>query len=258
MGEEHRRRGAPQTMKMLCRLLALAWSVAASAALAAESVDVELVLLADASRSIDDDEIAFQRQGYAAAITDPSIVTAMTSGADRRIALAYVEWGDADSQDVVVPWMRIDGQAAAAAFAAALTSAPRRANGPNAIGNAIAAAQGLIEGNEFAGRRRVIDLSADSAASFGGIPLGGARAAALAAGIVINGLAVYCRRCSGPPIGYNLVQAFEERIIGGPGSFVVGAESSDQFTEAVRKKLFLEVAAVPAGTRVVGVDSRLR
>ncbi len=39
----------------------------------AESVDVELVLLADASGSIDDDEILFQRKGYADAITDPLV-----------------------------------------------------------------------------------------------------------------------------------------------------------------------------------------
>jgi hypothetical protein len=40
-------------------------------AAAAETVDLELVLLADASRSIDDAEIRFQRQGYAGAITAP-------------------------------------------------------------------------------------------------------------------------------------------------------------------------------------------
>ncbi len=39
------------------------------AARAAERVDLELVLLADASRSIDDGEIRHQRRGYAAALT---------------------------------------------------------------------------------------------------------------------------------------------------------------------------------------------
>ncbi len=238
-------------MRWLCCVLALAWGMAATAA---KAVDLELVLLADASRSIDDDEIAFQRQGYATAITDPAMVGAITRGGTGGIALAYVEWGDERSQDVVVPWTVIDSPAAAAAFAAALTSAPRKATGPNAIGNAIAAAHALIDGNAFSAPRRVIDLSADSAASFGGIPLGTARAAALDAGIVINGLAVLCRRCSGPPIAYDLVQAFEERIIGGPGSFVVSADSSDRFTEAVRKKLFREVAGDAPG--VAWADSR--
>ncbi len=56
---------------------------------AQERTDVELVLLADASGSIDDAEIAFQRQGYAAAITDPQILSVIGSGAYGKIALTY-------------------------------------------------------------------------------------------------------------------------------------------------------------------------
>jgi hypothetical protein len=57
----------------------------------AESVDVELVLLADASGSIDDAEIRFQRQGYASAITHPEVLWAIAQGYDQRIAATYVE-----------------------------------------------------------------------------------------------------------------------------------------------------------------------
>jgi hypothetical protein len=70
---------------------------------AAETVDLELVLLADASRSIDDAEIRFQRQGYAAAITHPEVLGAIAQGFEQRIAVTYVEWGEASSQEVVVP-----------------------------------------------------------------------------------------------------------------------------------------------------------
>ena len=69
-----------------------------------EPVDLELVLLADATGSIDDDEIRFQRQGYAAALTHPQVLAAITDSLTGRIALTYVEWGDEFSQDVVVPW----------------------------------------------------------------------------------------------------------------------------------------------------------
>jgi hypothetical protein len=41
---------------------------------AAEPVDLELVLAADASGSIDDGEIALQREGYAAAISSGEIL----------------------------------------------------------------------------------------------------------------------------------------------------------------------------------------
>ena len=74
---------------------------------AGQSVDLELVLLADASGSIDDAEIRFQRQGYASAITHPQVLAAIASGYRQRISVTYVEWGDVDSQEVVVPWTDI-------------------------------------------------------------------------------------------------------------------------------------------------------
>jgi Protein of unknown function (DUF1194) len=230
-----------RTMAIL-GLLALAAGEAA-----AESVDLELVLLADASRSIDDGEIRLQRQGYAAAITHPEVLRAIEQGFDQRIAVTYVEWGDGRSQDVVVPWTIIDGKESAAAFAETLMERPRRAFGPNAIGSAITVAQALIEENDLEGYRKVIDLSADSVNSWDGISLAEARQNALMADIVINGLAVLCRSCSGRPNSYDLEAAFAERIIGGPASFVVTAENDDQFAEAVRRKLLLEIAGTTPG-----------
>jgi hypothetical protein len=231
-------------MRRLIGAVALSLSFS-SAAGAAERVDLELVLLADASGSIDDAEIRFQREGYAAAITHPAVLDAIAQGYDQRIAVAYVEWGAVNSQDVVVPWMVIDGQGSAGAFAEALLAAPRRAFGRNAIGNAIAVGQGLIETNQVNGARRVIDLSADSANNWGGISIPEARQSALAADIVINGLAILCRRCSGRPNTYDLEAAFAEQIIGGPASFVIRADGDERFAEAVRKKLILEIAGTP-------------
>jgi hypothetical protein len=216
---------------------------------AAENVDLELVLLADASRSIDNAEIRFQRQGYADAITHPDVLGAITQGFEQKIAITYVEWGDATSQEVVVPWMIIDGKASAETFAAALLDAPRVAFGPNAIGNALAAAEALIAGNDITAFRRVIDLSGDSANSFGGLPVAAARQSALAADIVINGLAILCRRdnCGGRPNLYDLEEAFERTIIGGPGSFVVTVDDQLSFADAVRRKLILEIAGIDPG-----------
>lgn len=208
-------------------------------------VDLELVLLADATGSIDDREIFFQRQGYADAILHPDILSAISLGHDGKIAVTYVEWGDASSQEVVVPWTIIDGQGAAANFAEALMETPRRAFGRNAIGSAITYAHLLIESNNINGFRRVIDLSGDSANSWGGIPVEAARQAAIAADIVINGLAILCRDCSGRPVFYDLEEAYRRDIIGGPAAFVVTADDMESFAAAVRKKLLLEIAGVP-------------
>jgi hypothetical protein len=238
----------------MARIMAILGLLAVAAGDAvAESVDLELVLLADASRSIDDGEMRLQRQGYAAAITHPEVLRAIEQGFDQRIAVTYVEWGDARSQDVVVPWTIIDGKDSAAAFAETLMERPRRAFGPNAIGSAITVAQALIEHNAYEGYRKVIDLSADSISSWDGISLTEARQSALMADIVINGLAVLCRSCSGRPNTYDLEAAFADRIIGGPASFVVTAENDGQFAEAVRRKLLLEIAGTtPTRDTVAG------
>jgi hypothetical protein len=222
--------------------------VATQVAKADEEVDLELVLLADASGSIDDAEIAFQRQGYALAITHPQVLSAILQGFSQRIAVTYVEWGDENSQAIVVPWSIVDGEDSAVAFANALLNAPREAFGMNAIGSALALAHVLIDGNDIDGWRRVIDISADSANSWGGVPIEAARAAILASGIVINGLAILCRDedCSGRPVLYDVEAAFAETITGGPGSFVVTADGRSRFAEAVRRKLILEIAADPA------------
>lgn len=218
-----------------------------TAGAAAETrVDLELVLLADASRSIDDEEIMFQREGYAVSITHPEVLGAIRSGYEQRIAVTYVEWGGVDSQEIVLPWTIIDGPASANAFARKLLQIPRRAFGANAIGNALTVAHGLIIANDITGTRKVIDFSGDSAYNFGGIPIAEARAAALAQGITINGLAILCHQCpSGRPGFYELETAFAELIMGGPGSFVVTADRGARFAMAVRRKLVLEIAGLP-------------
>ena len=142
-----------------------------------------------------------------------------------------------------MPWTIIDGPASAAAFAQALLVKPRLAFGPNAIGNAIAFAHALIRANKIDGTRKIVDLSADSANSWGGVSIFDARAQALADGLTINGLAILCRGdCGGRPVTYNVEEAFANTIIGGPGAFVVTADGGERFAEAVRRKLILEIA----------------
>lgn len=227
---------------LVAPVLALSAAPAAAQAPEWDDVDLELVLLADATGSIDPAEIAFQRRGYAEAITSPEVLSAVTGGAHGKIALAYVEWAAAGSQDVVVDWTVIDGAESAAGFAEALMAAPRRAFGRNAIGAALLKGVEMIETNDHTGFRKVIDFSADSANSWSGPSIEEGRQAALSRGIVVNGLAVLCRACSGRPVGYDLERAFAERIVGGPGHFVVTADGDAAFADAVRRKLVLEIA----------------
>ncbi|MBE3638074.1 DUF1194 domain-containing protein [Mangrovicoccus sp. HB182678] len=236
----------------LLRLACLSGLLGVCAPALAEEVELELVLLADASGSIDRAETQFQREGYATAMTSPEVLGAIRQTAYGVIAVTYVEWASAGEEDVVVPWMRIDGPESAAAFAGAILDAPRRAFGRNAIGSALLTGRDLIEGNAYEGWRKVIDFSGDSANSWNGPPVEAARAEVLAAGITINGLAILCRDCSGRPGGGNLEQQYRDRIIGGPGAFVVTAESRDTFAAAVRRKLVLEIGGTHGGARFAG------
>lgn len=225
-------------MRMVLVLTALALAPPAFA----QEVDLELVLLADASGSISDDEIALQREGYAQAITAPEVLAAIGNTTTASIAVAYVEW--AADQQVVADWRLIDGPEAAAAFARELTAMPRLAFGRNAIGSALLAGRDAIEGNSFRGLRRVIDFSGDSVGNFSGPSIAAARAEVLAAGITINGLPILCRDCAtgSGSTRASLADDFRDQIIGGPGAFVIAAETRESFAGAVRRKLVLEIA----------------
>ena len=58
---------------------------AASAENALVAVDLELILMADASGSIDVDEFTLQRRGYARALSDPRVLDAIRGGRLGRI-----------------------------------------------------------------------------------------------------------------------------------------------------------------------------
>ena len=215
----------------------------ANAAVAQDPVDLELVLAADGSGSIDDAELALQREGYANAVRNPKVLELLTGGIHGKSVIAYVEWGNALSQHTIVDWTVIDGPESAAAFGEALVNAPREAWGFNSISNAISYSQRLIDQNPYRGLRRIIDISAD-AGNIGGMPLPVARANAVAAGITINGLAISRPGSTRPLRAVSLEQEFREQIIGGTGAFVVTVDETISFAEAVLKKMILEVAGI--------------
>jgi len=100
-------------MRKLVALLSLALALVAPAAQGSEPVDMLLVLAADVSRSVTEPKFKLQREGAAAAISDPDVVKAMTSGPNRRIAVCFVEWATTGMQTVVVEWTLIaDGDSA--------------------------------------------------------------------------------------------------------------------------------------------------
>jgi hypothetical protein len=222
------------------------WSMALARAHAANMpVDLELVLSVDVSRSMDGDEQKLQRDGYVAAIQHPDVLDAIAHGLYRRIALTYVEWAGPQMQQTVVDWQLIDGPAAAKAFAEQLSRAPSQALRGTSIANALAFAAPHFDNNEFEGVRRVVDVSGDGPNNMG-LPLESTREQVVAQGITINGLPIMIKSVGGFASITNLDVYYEDCVIGGPGAFLIVIRSADQFADAIRRKLMLEIAGGPS------------
>lgn len=224
-------------LRSLALLACLLFAVHARPAYALEKVDLELILMVDASGSIDDDEFILQRLGYAKAFRNPRVVSAIGSGPLGRIAVAYVEWTGPFLQVPIVNWTVLSGPASIQAFADKLEKTPRELySGGTAVGYAILYGTKSILSNQYTGTRRVIDVSGDGPTNRG-IPASVARDQAVAQGITINGLPILS--------DYPRLDVFYmDNVMGGPGSFVIPARNFRDFSSAILDKLIREVAGV--------------
>ena len=220
------------------------------------SVDVELVLAVDVSYSMDMDELAVQREGYAQAIVSKEFLQALKALPNGRIAVTYFEWAASSDQKIIIPWRVIDGPETADAVADEILKTPIRRASRTSISGAIYFAMPLFDANPYRGSRRVIDISGDGPNN-NGAPVVGARAEALARGITINGLPIMVKEPSYSTMDIeNLDLYYEDCVIGGPGSFVVSIKDRDKFKEAIRTKLLLEVAGRTPERRIVPVAEK--
>ncbi len=220
------------------------------------SVDIELVIAVDVSYSMDLDELAVQREGYAQAIVSKEFLQALKTGPNSKVALTYFEWSASSDQKIIIPWRVIDGPETADAVANEIMKTPVGSGTRTSISGAIKFAMPLFEENPYRGLRRVIDISGDGPNN-NGAPVTGARDAALEKGIIINGLPIMVKEPSYSTMDIdNLDVYYEDCVIGGPGSFVVAIKDRDKFKEAIRTKLILEVAGRTREHRIVPVAEK--
>ena len=223
---------------------------------AAPVVDIELVLAVDVSYSMDMDELAIQREGYAQAIVSKEFLQALKSLPNGKISVTYFEWAASSDQKIIIPWRVIDGPETADAVANEIMKTPVRRASRTSISGAINFAMPLFDENPYPGLRRVIDISGDGPNN-NGAPVTGARDAALEKGITINGLPIMVKEPSYSTMDIdNLDFYYEDCVIGGPGSFVVAIKDRDKFKEAIRTKLVLEVAGRTPERRIVPVAEK--
>jgi hypothetical protein len=219
-------------------------------------VDTELVLAVDVSYSMDPDEQSLQREGYMAAITSREFMQALRSGMHGKIAITYFEWAGPGDHKIIVPWRLIDGPEAADAVANEIARAPYRRASRTSIASALQFAKPLFDASGFHGLRRVIDVSGDGANNSGPL-LVPVRDEVVAAGITINGLPIMLKRPNTFTMDIeNLDVYYEDCVIGGPGAFVIPIQERNQFKEATRQKLVLEIAGRTPEARVVPAQAR--
>jgi hypothetical protein len=227
-----------------------------SADKAEPKVDVELVLAVDVSYSMDMDELAVQREGYAQAIVSKEFLQALKALPNGKIAVTYFEWAASNDQKIIIPWRIIDGPETADAVADEILKAPIRRASRTSISGAIHFAMPLFENNPYPGLRRVIDISGDGPNN-NGVPVTPVRDEAVSKGIIINGLPIMVKEPSYSTMDIeNLDWYYEDCVIGGSGSFVVAIKDRDKFKEAIRTKLLLEVADRTPEHRVVPVADK--
>lgn len=207
------------------------------AASAQTQVDLQLVLAVDASGSVSEARFELQKRGYVAAFRNPRLLHAVQSGPTQSIAVTMIQWTGPALQVNVVPWMIVRDQASMQRVADAIDAAPRRLfGGGTSISGAIDYGRTLFPVSGVTSPRRVIDVSGDGSNNRGR-PATEARDDAVADGIVINGLPILA-------LEPWLDQYYLSDVIGGPGAFVVPAQSYETFAEAVLKKLVTEIAAM--------------
>jgi len=214
-------------------------------------VDVELVIAVDVSYSMDPDEQKLQREGYIRALTSHEFLNALREGAQGKIAVTYFEWAGQYDQKIVMPWRLIDGPEAADAVAAEIANAPYRRASRTSISGGLIFGSKLFESSGYRGTRRVIDVSGDGTNNAGELIVP-TRDNVLAQGITINGLPIMLKRPNPGSLDIeNLDFYYEDCVIGGPGAFVVPIHNTDQFIDATRTKLILEIAGRQLGPRVM-------
>jgi len=236
-------------MRMVKVVLALLLALGAFAAVparAADDVDLLLVLAADVSRSIDATKFQLQRDGYAAAISDPRVIDTIKSGRLGRIGLTFVEWSGIGAQHIVIDWTTIGDGASAKDFGDRLLEAPRSFADRTSISGAIEFSMDQFSHAPLKAARRVIDISGDGTNN-AGRDVALARDDAVAQGVTINGLVILSENPmswnpdhTNPPGG--LDNYYKNNVIGGPGGFVMVAKDFNSFGQAMIGKLIAEVA----------------
>lgn len=200
-----------------------------------------LALAVDVSRSIDSQDYAIQTEGLATALEDRDVRAAIF-GPEGDVALAIYYWSGRGYQELVQPWVVLDGPEALDAAIWAVRRTPRpKAPLATAMGDALRYGADLMSEAPDCSRK-VIDVAGDGQNNEG-ISVVRTYERVDFTGITVNGLAVGEHEAG-------ILDYFEKQVIRGPGAFVEVAPRQADYPEAIRRKLLRELQGPMIGVVV--------
>lgn len=199
--------------------------------------DLALVLAIDGSGSIDPAEFGLQQQGYAAAFISPRVQSALTAAG--IVDVGVVIWGDTEFPSQVLPLRRLITASDAEALSLEIMALSRATEGNTGIGRGVFTALDLLNAPGVCATRMLVNVSGDGIESLSPrprtyVPLALVRQRTVELGVTINGLAIETD-------DMDLAKWYRDRLITGPGAFVLVVAGFDSFAEAIVQKLVREI-----------------
>jgi hypothetical protein len=221
---------------------ALAFAPFGANAAEREAVGMQLILAADVSGSVNAARYKTQQEGYLEALGDPRVLDVIRELEPPVLAITFIAW--ARDQEVMVPWTRVQDAKSMDLFRDRLKNTRRAQIGVNTlISRALSFCDQQFD-QEFAGGRKVIDVSGDGDDNQGIRGLREVRDALIAKGVVINGLPIIVKPPEyifppQPPEGLDVY--YRNHVVGGEGHVTIESIGFDNFKQAILQKLLLEI-----------------
>ena len=213
------------------RRLFLAGALALGVAPAAIACELALVLAIDISGSVDTQEYRIQMDGLAAALNDSTVQDALL---DSKAQIAVLHWTGASRQVLISNWRQMNERADVVEVGKIVSDAPREyRHFSTAIGDALIVSADLLGQLGNSCKRKVIDVSGDGPSNEGA-DVSVVRDSLVRGGVQINGLAIETTEDT-------LTNYYRNKVIGGPGAFVLTAKTFDDYPRAIRRKLLREI-----------------
>jgi Ca-activated chloride channel family protein len=195
-----------------------------------QACEVALALTVDISGSVDKEEFRLQMDGLAGALRDPTVAEALVS---KKASVMLVQWTGTSRQKRSISWRSMADYEAVETMAEAVEKAPRAwRNFSTAIGDALTFTSAFFDEVSEC-KRKVIDVSGDGYSNEGTTPIQ-IRSHLQQEGFTINGLAI-------EGSAEDLTGYYRDNVIAGNGSFVMTANTFEEYPIRIKQKLFREV-----------------